>query len=123
MLVEIILASALAFGLAYFLLELTIKLKNKNDDLMVKTFVSSDQTIIANTIMRDLYKNSNIDCNNIKFDGNKFTYKDTVVILSEYTKVGKAVCSTPESGVIKINIPISGKLSNEKFDLELFYRK
>ena len=51
MLVEIILASAIAMGIAYFITDLTIKLKNKNDDLLVKTLVSTDQAIIYNTIM------------------------------------------------------------------------
>ena len=40
MLVEIILASVIAFGVAYFILDLVIKLKNKNDDLFVDTPVS-----------------------------------------------------------------------------------
>ena len=40
MLVEIILASAIAMGIAYFITDLTIKLKNKNDDLLVKTLSS-----------------------------------------------------------------------------------
>ena len=55
MLVEIILASVIAFGVAYFLLDLVIKLKNKNDDLFVDTLARTDQAIITNTIMRDIY--------------------------------------------------------------------
>ena len=43
MLVEIILASALAFGLTFFIIDLTIKLKNKNDDLVVETLISTDR--------------------------------------------------------------------------------
>ena len=34
--VEVVLASVIAFGLAYFLLNLTIKVKDKNDDMLVK---------------------------------------------------------------------------------------
>ena len=77
MLVEIILASVIAMGIAYFITDLTIKLKNKNDDLLVKTLVSTDQAIIYNTIMKDLYNvNSSFSCDNIKIsvDDNKFQY-------------------------------------------------
>lgn len=131
MLVEIVLASAIAFGLAYFLLDLIIKVKNKNDDLLVKSLVSTDQAIIANAIMRDLYTSSNIDsflCSNIKFSGNTFTYtdtngNDTTVILSEYTDVGTVSCPTDVVGSIHINIKISGKLSDEDFTLDLLYKK
>ena len=55
MLVEIVLASALAVGFAYFLLDLTIKLKNKNDDLFVSTVVLTDQAIIKLGIYELLY--------------------------------------------------------------------
>ena len=51
MLVEIILASVIAFGVAYFILDLVIKLKNKNDDLFVDTLARTDQAIITNTII------------------------------------------------------------------------
>ena len=56
MLIEIVLASALAFGLAYFMLELTLKLKNKNDDLMIATLMATDKTIISNKIISNVIK-------------------------------------------------------------------
>ena len=52
MLVEIILASVIAFGVAYFIINLTIKLKNKNDDMLVETQVKTDQAIITNKLMK-----------------------------------------------------------------------
>ena len=51
MLVEIILASALAFGLAFFIIDLVIRLKNKNDDLLVENLITTDKTIITNKLM------------------------------------------------------------------------
>ena len=83
MLVEIILASVIAFGVAYFILDLVIKLKNKNDDLFVDTLARTDQAIITNTIMRDIYnKNTQFSCenilNNISVEDNKFKYNDTI---------------------------------------------
>ena len=49
--VEVVLASVIAFGLAYFLLNLTIKVKDKNDDMLVKTILINDKAIIENNIM------------------------------------------------------------------------
>ena len=50
--VEVVLASVIAFGLAYFLLNLTIKVKDKNDDMLVKTILINDKAIIENNIMK-----------------------------------------------------------------------
>ena len=89
MLVEIILAFVLAMGIANFMTELVIKLKNKNDDLLVKTLVSTDQTIIYNVIMKDLYNDSStFNCNDISISGNVFKYKDFTNIVSDYAKLG-----------------------------------
>ena len=51
-LVEIILASVIAFGIAYYMLDLTIKLKNKNDDILAKTLVKTDRAIIQNKLYK-----------------------------------------------------------------------
>ena len=51
MLVEIIMAFAITFCLIYFLMDLVINLKNKNDDLLVDTIIKTDQTIISNKLM------------------------------------------------------------------------
>ena len=51
MLVEIILAFSITFAIIFFLMELVIKFKNKNDDLLVETQVKTDQTIITNRLM------------------------------------------------------------------------
>ena len=92
MLIEIILAFVLAIGIAYFMTELVIKLKNKNDDLLVKTVVTTDQTIIYNTIMNDVYK-GNFSCNKIVLDGNKFNYDGkTIVVLNKYASFGDLKC-------------------------------
>ncbi len=93
MLVEIILASVLAFGLAFFLLELTIKLKNKNDDLLVRTLVSTDQAIVMNTIMKEIEENfDNFECTDIEFipvdEGTAFKLNDkTKSIITEFATV------------------------------------
>ena len=118
MLVEIILASVLAMVVAYFVIDLTIKLKNKNDDLLVKTLVSTDQAIIYNTIMRDLYDDSvDFDCSNISVSGNTFKYKDFSNIISEYASVEDFECNE-ENGDVNISIPITVKqLPGDDFDV------
>ena len=49
MLVEIILASAIAFGVGYFILQMVINLKNKNDDLLVETLSAIDIMFSSST--------------------------------------------------------------------------
>ena len=50
MLVEIILAFSITFTLLYFMMDLVLKIKNKNDDLLVETVVRTDSTIITNEL-------------------------------------------------------------------------
>ena len=127
MLIEIILASALAMGVAYFITDLTINLKNKNDDLLVKTLVSADQAIIYNTIMKDIY--SDVDsfrCSDIQISGNTFTYNGFTNVVSQYADVkydSSKDCSV-SSDNIKINIGLKVKqLTEDNFDVNIDYTK
>ena len=52
--VEIILASSIAFVIAVFLIDLTIKLSNKTDDAYLDTILTTDKAIITNKIMMDI---------------------------------------------------------------------
>lgn len=123
MLIEIILASVLAFGMAYFMISMTIKLKNKNDDLLVETLVSTDQAIIMNGIMREL---KGKDCSNlgITVDGKKVLINGSVIdIVNEYTTVGTPICNE-DNNTISLNIPLSVKqMSDRQFDVELYWIK
>ena len=93
MLVEIILAFVIAMGIIYFMFELIIKLKNKNDDLLVKTLVATDQAIIYNTIMRDLYGGNSFSCDKIQIENNKFKYNGKFVSeVSEYAEISYNNC-------------------------------
>jgi len=98
---------------------LIIKLKNKNDDLLVKTLVSTDQTIIYNTIMEDIYKGY-FSCDKINLDGNTFIYEgETIVVVSEYASIGNLVCddTTDET---RIHIPINVKqIPDDNFDVKI----
>ena len=121
MLVEIILASVLAMMMAYFLTNLTIKLKNKNDDLLVRTLVSTDQAIMYNTLMKEIY-NGTFDCDNVKINNRVFTYKyadgsSFKNIINEYAKLSNMVCS--DSNKVNINIPMSIAQLEEDFSIKI----
>lgn len=101
MLVEIILASALAFAMAFFLLELTIKLKNKNNDLLAKALTATDKAIIANKVMTYLIdKNDTLNCFNINMDIGKTEDYNTIKIngylnlkVNKYAELGGTTIS------------------------------
>ena len=144
MLVEIILAFSIAMAITYYLTDLTIKLKNKNDDLLVKTLVATDQAIIYNTIMRDLYRvyddgSSGADkfqCNNISVNNTNKTFGYTFAdgtkfknIVSKYVTDFKYVYNNTEychitEDTIKIHIDLKVKqLPNENFDIDISFDK
>lgn len=54
LLVEIIVVSVLAMTIAYFLIDLTLNLKEKNDDIFVDTILTTDKVLITDQIMRDI---------------------------------------------------------------------
>lgn len=54
MLVEIVIASVLAMGIAYYLLNLTYKFKNTDADVQESYYYLKDKILITNNIMNDL---------------------------------------------------------------------
>ena len=124
MLVEIILASALAFGLAFFIIDLVIRLKNKNDDLLVENLITTDKTIITNKLMSYAKSETkNFDCNKLTITGNTVKYKDEVIdIITDYANVGELSCSTV-GGKVSITIPISvPQMPNKDYDITFDYK-
>ena len=86
MLVEIILAFVVTFAISYFVISLVIKLKNRNDDMMVTTLTSTDQTIISNKLS-DLLKEKgkDFDCEKLTINGQTISYEDNVIdVLNDY---------------------------------------
>ena len=125
MLIEIILASALAFGLAYFILDLTIKLKNKNDDLLVSTQINTDTTIVANKLMNFIKEESTkFDCNDIKIENNTISYSGKLITqLNQYGIIEKTedICYSNDN-YVKINIPISvPQMPDKNFNIDVYY--
>ena len=124
MLVEIILASALAFGLAFFIIDLVIRLKNKNNDLLVETLITTDKTIITNKLMSYAQSETkNFDCNKLTITGNTVKYKDEVIdIITDYANVGELSCSTV-GGKVSITIPVSVSQTPDKdYDITFDYK-
>ena len=54
LLVEIIVALVLAMTIAYFLIDLTLNLKEKNDDVFVDTILVTDKMLMTDTIQEDI---------------------------------------------------------------------
>ena len=120
-LIEIILASAIAFGIAYFILDLTIKLKNKNDDLVVRTLTQTDRGIITNRFMSYMV-DDNFSCDNVKIVDNTIKYNDEVIdIVNKYAKLENYNCSITSNRVtLKVFIKVR-PLEEENFNVDLNY--
>jgi len=54
MLVEIIVSSVIALTMAYFLMEITIKMVNKNNDYYVDSVLLTDKLVVTKEIMDDI---------------------------------------------------------------------
>ena len=124
-LVEIILASALAFGVAYYMLNLTFKLKDKNTDLLVKTLAATDQAIIQNKLVNILQtEDNNFTCAKLVYDSDnkKILYNGTVIdALNKYAVFKSAAVCNKGNDVISIHIPLSVEFTNEEYDIKLKY--
>lgn len=124
MLIEIILAFAIAFALLYFIMDLVIKLKNKNDDLLVKTLIYSDQAIITNELMElAMINGKEFDCSSLNISDKTVTYGGNVLnIVDKYATLGTKECSNA-SNKISIKIPMNVKqIPNENFDIVINYK-
>ena len=54
LIVEIIVASVIAMTMMYFLMEITIKIKNINEDYYIKTKLETDKVLMTREIMKDI---------------------------------------------------------------------
>ena len=127
-LVEIVLAFAITFTLIYFIMDLVISMKSKNDDIMVETLVKTDQAIITNKLMSyAIEEKENFDCNDlksnitdkvVKYDGN------TMDIVNDYSYIDiDNVSCKIEFGKINIVIPIEVRQMKDKnYDVVIDYK-
>ena len=134
LIVEVILAGVLTFAMAYFLINLTLKIRNKSDDVNVETVMLNDKTVITNEIMSDVIGNkvkNIIKIDNgitINFEGG--TSKDLTIVnntinYGTYTKkfnenaiVGNV--NIKRSGnYFLIEIPVSTKYSEKDYGINI----
>lgn len=78
MLVEIIVASVIAFSVAYYLLNLTYKFKDKSEDIYYSTTMLSDKINITKNIMNDLEKISDKSSAGLVTGADNNTYTITI---------------------------------------------
>lgn len=126
MLVEIVLASAIAFGIAYFILSLVINIKNKNDDMLVETMMTTDTALTTNKLMSYAKKELNdFDCSKIEISENKIFYKGEIVdLVNSYAVIDseKLYCDN-SNGVISIIIPVSvSQMKDKDYDIKFDYK-
>ena len=76
MLIEVILASVIAFVMAYFLIDITIKLINKNNDYYVEGTLLADRNIITKEIMDDVNSRNLVMITQNNSKNYTFTFND-----------------------------------------------
>lgn len=138
MLVEMILASVIAMSIAYYLLNLTYKFKDKNEDIYNSTMLIADKILITKNIMNDfdgkiVELDSKTDKEIIfKVNGEKrkITIADKTI---KYTKEDnsiiykKTLANSMEIGKITFNnnvvtIPITSIYGNNSTNIKIFIK-
>ena len=125
MLVEIILASAIAFGITYFIMDMTINLKNKNDDLLVETLTMTDQAIITNMIMEKIKEDPNeFKCEDVNLvEGKSFVVGSKTNIVNEYANVKYDSCKIePDKITVKVSLVVP-QIKSKNFNVDVTYYK
>lgn len=134
LIVEVILASVLTFTMAYFLINLTLKIRNRYDDVNVETVMLNDKTIITNEIMDDVIGNNvnNVEyiTNGIKINFNDGSSKDLTIVdntitYGTYTKKFSENAIVGEASIRRngnyflVEIPIATKYSNKDYGINI----
>lgn len=76
--IEIILGSVIAFAIAFFLIEITVKMVSNNDDTFRDTIITTDNALIISGV-KEVVENNTDGINNINCNDNNIcyiTYKD-----------------------------------------------
>ena len=153
MLVEIIIAFSIAMGIAYYLLNLTYKFKNTNEDIYQSTIYLKDKIAITKNIMNNLEEEVITDYT--KCDGNciilttetgqkKLLINENIITygkiktdgtydksdisyyekeLEKFLTVGEIQISEANKDYFSLTIPISSIYSDEDYEIKLFGQK
>lgn len=148
LLVEIIVAIVLAMGIAYFLMNITIKFSQKDEDIYQSISWINDKNILTNIIMEDLEKHTLISVKEINKENKtiEFTFadpnignngikqliidkKNNKIIYDNYEKqINKSLTILDiiinidnNNKYTEIKIPITSIYSGEDYGIKLFF--
>ena len=138
MLVEIIVASAIALVMAYFLIDITIKLVDKNNDYYIDSVLLTDKNIITKEIMDDINSKKLISVVvNEEHTQATLTYDDGItkeIIIDKENKIIKygnytkklsdeinieEITLESDNNILVINLPIYTNYSKEDYGIKL----
>ena len=138
MLVEIIVASAIALVMAYFLIDITIKLVDKNNDYYIDSVLLTDKNIITKEIMDDINSKKLVSVVvNDDHTQATLTYDDNTtkeIIIDKENKIIKygnytkklsdeinleEITLLNDNNILVINLPIYTNYSKEDYGIKL----
>ena len=135
LIVEVILAGFLTFTMAYFLINLTLKVRNKMADVNVETILLNDKTVVTNEIMTDIINNkitnvinttdgvsiiySSGETKNLVLDDNTIYYGSYIKTLNENAIIGSMNIDINDDYFL-VEIPIFTKYSNKDYGINIF---
>ena len=127
MLIEIILAFALAVVILAFVFNLIIKLKNKNDDTMVESLTMTDTAVVTNKLMQYIEdEGDKFDCNKLSVEDGILKYgegndAEVVNVFNEYAIVNGYEC-TVDNDIVNVHIDVDvAQIPNKDFDINVSY--
>lgn len=147
MTIEIILAAVVTFVIAFFLIDITMKLSSNTDDAYSDTVIITDKTLITKNIKENLendictYGNiSSVSCNNnmcditmgditmggnivrISLSGNKVVYNGSNTYSKDIDKSLSDINLTSSNSNSYYNFKISGTniFIDENYDMNIF---
>lgn len=135
MLVEIVVASVIALTMAFFLMEVTLKIVNANNDYYIDSVLLFDKNIITKEIMDDIMKKElvSVEMENsstciLKYDDNTekvLSINDKTITYGSYKKkladelnVGE-LSLTEEDNMLIISIPAYTNYSDEDYGINI----
>ena len=130
--VEIILASVITFIIAFFLIEITMKLVGKTDDAYNDTIFYTDKALVTKNLKEEIEKDkittvttscvftlSNGQIKNITYNDNTISYGTYSKKIDNKLKISQPTCSSSGDYVF-VKIPLSNAfVQNGKYDINI----
>lgn len=121
--VEIILASVMTFVIAFFLIEITMKLVGKTDDAYNDTIFYTDKALVTKNLKEEIEKDTLTDkdsiCAKIQINENNISYGTYSKKIDNKLTIGTKAC-TSSGDYIFIKIPLSNVFAQDgKYDVNI----